>query len=109
MRVSGPPDRLLSASSPIADTVELHGSTNDAGVMRMRPVPSLALPSGQSVELKPGGLHLMMMGLKRPLTPGSSFPLTLTFEHSPPITAMVTVGTAGAAGPEMDHTMHMKP
>jgi copper(I)-binding protein len=52
----------------------------DAGVMKMGAVPSLDLPPGQAVELKPGGYHVMLMGLKQQLKAGESVPLTLTVE-----------------------------
>ncbi len=112
---AGAPDRLVSVTSPIAETMELHETVSDGGVMKMRPVPGLALIAGESVEFKPGGYHLMAMGLKHALTPGSTFPVTLTFEKAPPVTTTVTVGTAGASGPAMEHgamdhgMMHKKP
>lgn len=108
---NGGPDRLVSVTSPIADSLELHETVSDGGVMRMRPVPRLALEPGHPVELKPGGYHLMVMGLKQKLTAGATFPVTLTFEKAPSVTATVTVGSAGAAGParmDMQHgDMHM--
>jgi copper(I)-binding protein len=102
---TGAPDRLVSVSSPIATTLELHETVKDGDVMKMRPVPGLPIAAGQSVELKPGGYHVMAMGLKQPLTLGKTFPLTLTFEKAPPVTVTVTVGKAGASGPGMDHSM----
>lgn len=72
---------LTGASSPAAEAVELHEMSMDKGVMRMRPLPRLDLPSGQSVELKPGGYHLMLLGLKHPLAADGSVPLTLRFEQ----------------------------
>lgn len=101
---TGAADQLLSASSPIADAVELHQTVEQAGVMKMQPIPALPLAPGQTVELKPGSYHLMVMGLKHPLTPGSTFPMTLSFEKASPVTVSVTVGTAGASGPAMNHT-----
>ncbi len=99
----GPADRLLSATSPMGDMVELHETIDDSGVMKMRPVPALPIASGETVVLKPGGYHLMVMGLKHALAKGSSFPLTLTFEHAGPVTVSVSVDSAGASGPMMDH------
>ncbi len=96
-------DRLVSASSPAAKIVELHETVNDGGVMRMRPVERLVVEDGQKVVLKPGGLHIMLMGLTRPLNRGETFPITLTFEKSPPVTATVTVQSAGASGPAHSH------
>ncbi len=99
----GAPDRLVSATSPIGDMVELHETVNDGGVMKMLPVKALDLPQGKPVELKPGGYHLMVTGLKQGLAMGSSFPVTLRFETSAPVTVEVKVGAAGAGGPAMDH------
>lgn len=107
---NGVPDRLVSASSPIAAMLELHETMRDGDVMQMRPVSALPIASGQTVELKPGGYHLMATGLKQPLKLGASFPVTLVFEHSAPVTAVVAVGKAGASGPMMDHgAMHKMP
>jgi copper(I)-binding protein len=110
LKDTGAADALVSASSPVADKVELHETVAGAnGVMSMRPVPRLKLEAGETLQLKPGGYHLMMMGLKHKLDVGSTFPLTLTFEKAPPVTVTVTVAKAGAAGPAtMDHgTMNM--
>ncbi len=99
----GAPDRMLSAATPVAATAELHETIDDHGVMKMRPVPALPLPTGTAVELKPGSYHIMLMGLKQQLKPGDSFPIVLNFEHAPPVTVSVTVGQAGAAGPTPHH------
>jgi hypothetical protein len=72
---------------------------DDKGVMKMDAVPTLDLPQGKPVTLKPGGYHIMLMGLKQQLKPGDQFPVTLTFASAPPVTATVTVGKAGASGP----------
>ena len=91
-------DRLLGASSPVASRVELHTMAMDNGVMRMHEVPAIDLPPGGEVQLKPGGLHMMLVGLKAPLAAGSSVPLRLTFEHAGSIDVDVAVEsmTAGA-------------
>ena len=94
---TGAPDRVIGASTPVAATAEVHETINDNGVMRMRPVPALALETGTTVVLKPGGYHVMLMGLRQQLKPGDTFPVTLTFAQAPPVTATVTVGTAGAS------------
>jgi hypothetical protein len=77
-------DRLKSASTPIAGKVEIHESTQDAaGVMRMRQVEGgLAIAPGATVELKPGGLHIMLIDLKQTLSEGQKAPLKLVFEKS---------------------------
>lgn len=74
------PMRLVGASSPVTPTVEVHEMRMDNDVMKMRQVEGIDLPAGQQVALKPGGYHIMLMGLTAPLTPGMNVPLTLTFE-----------------------------
>jgi copper(I)-binding protein len=98
--VSPAADKLLAVSSPIAGRAEIHNHVDDNGVMRMRPVrDGLELPAMQKVELKPNGLHVMLMGLKQPLKEGDSFPLTLSFENAAPRIVMVQVEKLGAMGP----------
>ena len=72
--------RLVSASSPLAGVAEIHEMKVEGDVMKMRAVPALELPAGRTVELKPGGLHLMLMDLKQPLPVGSSVPLILVLK-----------------------------
>ncbi|UPG74604.1 copper chaperone PCu(A)C (plasmid) [Roseomonas gilardii subsp. gilardii] len=93
------PDRLLSASSPLPHSAELHTTVRDGDVMRMQPVQAIEIPAGGSVTLRPGGLHLMLVGLSAPLRVGEAVPVTLTFEHAGAITVQVPVQAAGATGP----------
>ena len=72
--------RLVAVSSPVAASVEIHEMAMTGDVMQMREVTGIDLPAGQLVELKPGGFHLMLMGLKKPVTVGEALPLTLVFE-----------------------------
>lgn len=72
--------RLVGAQSPVAGTVEIHEMRMVDGLMKMRAVPSLALPAGQPVALKPGGYHLMLLDLKQTLKAGQSVPVTLLIE-----------------------------
>ena len=74
-------DALVSASSDAAQTVELHEVINEGGVMKMRPVPKIAVPAGGKIEMKPGGYHVMLLGLKRDLKPGEKVAVTLKFER----------------------------
>jgi copper(I)-binding protein len=77
------PDRLMSASSPIAGKVEIHRTAVKDGVVTMGEVPGgLTIASGKSVELKPRGLHLMFFELTQPLKQGEKFPATLVFEKA---------------------------
>ncbi len=74
-------DALVAATADFSGAVELHTMSMTDGVMRMRQLDGgVPLPAGETVKLEPGGLHVMLIGLKRPLTEGESVPLTLTFE-----------------------------
>lgn len=73
---------LVEARSAIAGAVEIHEMTMQDNVMRMRAVQSLDLPAGKLVELKPGGYHMMLIGLKQQVKEGDLVPITLTFEDT---------------------------
>ena len=76
-------DRLLDATSNLARKTELHLMEMDNGVMRMRPIKGgIELPAGKTIHLAPGGYHVMLMGLKAPLTAGSTFEITLVFQNA---------------------------
>ena len=97
-------DKLVGASADIAARVELHNMRMDGKVMRKRQIDRIDVPAGKAVELAPGGLHVMFMGLKTPLKTGNSFPLTLKFERAGAVQVEVKVqprpaGGAGAAKP----------
>jgi periplasmic copper chaperone A len=94
LRNQGDADRLVSASAAVAERVELHTMAMEGDVMRMRQLDALDLPAGQTVKLAPGGQHLMLIGLKAPLTLGMRFPLELRFEKAGPVTVMVWVEPA---------------
>ena len=94
--LSPTPDRLLSVSSPVAKKTELHTMEMAGMVMKMRPVAGLDIPAGQSVDLKPGGEHIMLIGLHQPLREGQSFTLTLNFEKAGARSVSVAVEKAGA-------------
>ncbi len=72
--------RLVGAESPAAKTVEVHSMRMEKGVMKMSPVKGIDVLAGKTVKLAPGGYHVMMMGLEKPLSTGERVPLTLTFE-----------------------------
>jgi len=93
------PDGLVGASTPVATTAEVHETTNDNGVMKMRPAGTIPIPPHQLLTLSPGSYHIMMMGLKHKLVAGESFPLTLTFTHNAPITVEVKVQAVGSTPP----------
>ena len=81
IRNTGGADKLLAVTSPSGDA-SLHSTSTDAGVMRMRPLGEQEVPAISTVELKPGGTHVMVTGLKAPLTAGSAIALDLKFEKS---------------------------
>ena len=89
-------DRLVKAASPAAMMASLHISRMAGDVMKMEPVEAITAEPGKPVELKPGGLHIMLMGLKALLEEGQMFPVTLTFEKAGPVEVKVMVGKAGA-------------
>jgi periplasmic copper chaperone A len=100
IRNAGPTaDRLLAASSPAARSVELHETTMTDGDMQMREVERLELAPGAVVSLSPGGMHLMLIGLVKPLKVGAVIPLTLQFERAGRVDATLRVRPIGATGP----------
>ena len=93
----GGDDKLLSATAGVSASVEMHSMNMDGDVMRMRQVDAIPLPAGKAVELKPGGYHLMFIGLKAPLKAGEKFPLKLKFEKAGEVEVIVNVEAPGAA------------
>ncbi|PZO11909.1 MAG: hypothetical protein DCF26_20155 [Burkholderiales bacterium] len=98
--------RVVQVSSPIAGVVEIHEMAMDKDVMRMRAVPALPLPAGKTVELKPGGYHVMMMDLKGPVKAGDVVPVTLVLESKDGLRSTLEVkavarplGNAATAAP----------
>jgi copper(I)-binding protein len=85
-------DRLVRAECDAAETVEIHESTLENDVMKMRPLTDGApIPAGSSIELKPGGVHVMLIGLRRDLNPGDTVSITLHFANSDPVTVQAAV------------------
>jgi len=91
-------DRLTGVSTPAAEKADIHEMSMDNGVMKMRPVEGVDLPPGQKVTLKPGGYHIMLTGLAKPLVEGQSFPLTLDFAKGGARQVTVSVQKVGAMG-----------
>jgi hypothetical protein len=98
-------DRLIGVASEVADRAELHSSTMQDGVMRMRPVEAVEVPAHGAAALEPGGLHVMLIGLKSPLQEGGSFALTLTFANAGEVEVVATIEDIahGGAGHDHDH------
>jgi copper(I)-binding protein len=100
-------DRLVSVSTPLAGTSQIHEMKMEGDVMKMNELPDgLAIPAGESVSLAPGGYHLMFMGLTGPFVEGQSIAVTLTFEKAGTVEVQLPVGSPAAKGPAMGHSMH---
>ena len=84
-------DALVAAETNVADEAQLHTHRHDDGMMRMQQVDRFELPGGETIELKPGGNHLMLIDIYRPMEPGNSIELRLIFEQNSPLTLQVPV------------------
>jgi copper(I)-binding protein len=95
------PDRLVSARSTASDKVEVHEVKMDGNVMKMRELEKgLEIPAGATVMLKPGGYHIMFVGLKAPFAKDSKVPLTLVFEKAGSLDVELTVEALGTSAPK---------
>jgi copper(I)-binding protein len=91
-------DALVSAAAPVAGKVEIHSMTMEGDVMKMRAVERIDLKAGEKIEMKPGhGYHIMLMGLKKPLKAGDSFPMQLRFQKAGKVQITVKVMDISAA------------
>jgi copper(I)-binding protein len=91
------PDRLISGTSDVAPTFEVHEMTMDNGVAKMRPIKGgLEIKPGETVELKPGSFHVMFVGLKKPLTAGDHIKAALVFEKAGTVNVEYDVRAMGA-------------
>ena len=89
-------DRLLAAKTPVADAVQFHSVSEENGVSRMREMRAVEVPPGGKVTFSPGGMHIMLVGLKQPLKEGQTFPLSLTFEKAGKVDVTVSIAKVGA-------------
>ena len=97
MNHGGEADRLIGAKADVSKIVEVHEHIKDGDVMRMREVEAgIELPAGGMIEMKPGGYHVMFMGLNAPLEEGQNIPVTLVFESGKEMTVDVPVKKRGA-------------
>jgi copper(I)-binding protein len=105
---SDTPDALIAANTDAAETVELHTVVMENNVMMMRPVEQIDIPASGETELRPGGFHVMLLGINRDLAEGDTVDLTLTFEHAGDISITAPVRQGGSMdmegmnGGEMD-------
>jgi hypothetical protein len=105
--LGGTADRLLGASSPEAERIELHDSTVTAdGVARMHARDGVEIPAGGEVKLAPGGQHLMLVNLRGRLFEGTDIPITLVFERAGEVPIEVMVERNSSAEAEKDETEH---
>ncbi|MCG3200637.1 MAG: hypothetical protein NFCOHLIN_00493 [Gammaproteobacteria bacterium] len=101
---TGTDDVVIAMESPVAASIETHTMTMDDGMMRMRKLENLEVPAGETVVLKPGSMHLMLIDLRNPLAAGERYPLTLTFKVAGKVQTDVEVrGSGAAAGDHTDH------
>ena len=91
-------DLLVSASSSVAGEVQLHEMAMEGNVMKMRQVKDIPVPAGGAVELKPGGMHLMFMSIKAPLTAGETVPVKLKFAKAGEVEVKMPVNAMGNPG-----------
>ncbi|WP_324779695.1 copper chaperone PCu(A)C [Thiobacillus sedimenti] len=97
--------RLVGVTSTAVPRVEVHEMSMDGGVMRMREVKAIELPKGKTVSLEPGGYHIMLMNLKKPIAAGDVIPLTLVIEADGKRQTVEVKAEARAPGAAMQH-MH---
>ena len=110
MRLAAKQDaRLVEARSPVASVVEIHEMTMESNIMRMRAISSLELPAGKTVELKPGGYHMMFLDLQQQIQEGDVVPVTLVIEGKDkkreaielkvPVRSLSSVSSPGRSAP----------
>ncbi|NVP56884.1 copper chaperone PCu(A)C [Mycoplana rhizolycopersici] len=104
---NGSADRLLNAKADRAASVQLHEMKMDGGIMVMRELKDgIAVPANATVELKPGGYHLMFMNVSQPFEEGEMIKATLTFEKAGTVEVEFVVGPAAGGAPDMKHDDH---
>ena len=91
-------DYLIDAKTNIAAMTSIHNHINDKGIMKMRAVKQIVIPANGSIKLQPGGFHIMLMGLKKPLLEGDKFDLTLVFKKAGNVPCTVRVKKVHAMG-----------
>ena len=94
---SGSADQLVSASSPAAGEVQLHQMSMEGNVMKMGQVKDIAVPANGSVDLKPGGYHIMLMNIKAPLKAGETVPVKLKFAKAGEVEVKLPVNAVGSS------------
>ncbi|WP_296810005.1 copper chaperone PCu(A)C [Thiocapsa sp.] len=100
---TGTNQALVGAESAVSEIVELHTHVEEDGMMRMRRIEKIEVPAGETVTLKPGGLHVMLIGLKQPLEPDDAVDLTLIFEDGSRMPVQAPVRRIEAQLQQMNH------
>ena len=104
--------RLVAANSPVAGVVEIHEMVMDGNVMKMNAIPGLDLPAGKTIELKPGGYHVMLMDLKQQVKDGEEVPVSIVVEAADGARETIELKAparplnAAAGGMQMQHGKH---
>ena len=93
--LGGESDRLVRVATPVARAAEIHSMTMDGNLMQMRQIAALDIPAHSTATFKPGGYHVMLVDLKRPLAAGEMIPLSLTFEKAGTIEIAAVVEAPG--------------
>lgn len=96
-------DRIVSAASPVARSVEPHQAIAENGMIKMRPLADPIVPAGGKLEMQPGGAHMMLVGLSAPLKEGERIPFTIVFETAGAVTLDLPVAPIGASAPPEAH------
>jgi periplasmic copper chaperone A len=94
---------LIGAESPVAEVVELHTHVEEDGLMRMRRIERIAVSAGETTTLAPGGLHIMLIGLKSDLAPGQTVELTLIQDDGERLAVQAPVRRIEAMSPAIQH------
>lgn len=99
---------LVGARSDVAQSVELHTHTQEEGVMRMRRIDQIPLPAGEQVALKPGGLHIMLIGLQQPLMEGETVEMALEYSDGSEQSISLPIKMPTAAAPTSSKMMEQE-
>jgi copper(I)-binding protein len=93
------PDQVVTLRSPAGELAEIHETKMSDGIMQMRQITAATVPAGGTLALEPGGIHVMLIGLRSPLVPGAKLPLILTFRHAGEVRVDAVVLAPGSDPP----------
>jgi periplasmic copper chaperone A len=97
--ISDRPDELISISTPAAERAEVHVTTNEGGMLKMRPMAAVAIPANKPISFRSGAMHVMLIGLRAPLQAGATIPMTFRFRSAPELSVSAKVLAPGATEP----------